>query len=124
VDRYGNDIPGGLAYTTSYGACLATCDLTAGCVSVSYVMGTPGSSSACYMKGSVGAIRANSNIIGGRQISGCTVRKLKLHRKRVAPVEPKKHLAKRAGYYGPDFTFTQAHVTATRTAIALATVST
>jgi hypothetical protein len=76
------------------------------------------------MKGSAGAIQQNSNIMGGRQISGCITRKLKLHRKRVAPLDQKKHLNKRAGYYGPDFTFTQPHVTATSTATALATVST
>jgi hypothetical protein len=119
ADRYGNDIQGGFAPANSLESCLAACDVTPGCVDVSYVIG-----GGCYMKSSIGAIRENSNIYGGRQISGCTTRKLRLHRKRVAPVEPKKPVAKRAGYFGPDFTFTQSKVTATQTSTALATVST
>jgi hypothetical protein len=121
ADRYGNDIANGLTYTNNLEACLAACDITPGCVDVSWVIGTPG---ACYMKGSAGAVRQNSNIYGGRQVSGCTSSKLKLHRKRVAPVQPKKPLGKRAGYFGPDFTFTQPHVTATQTSTAFATVLT
>jgi hypothetical protein len=36
------------------------------------------------MKGSIGDIRANSNIWGGRKLNGCTSSsKFKLHRKRV-----------------------------------------
>jgi hypothetical protein len=115
-------VENGIAQTNTLNACLAICDITAGCVDVSWVVGTPGT---CYMKGSIGAIRENTNIFGGRLISPCTnTRKLKLHRKRVAPIQPKKPLGKRAGFFGPDFTFTQPHVTATITATAFATVST
>ncbi|CAN9311043.1 unnamed protein product [Alternaria alternata] len=92
---------------------------TTGCVNVSWVIGNPG---ACYMKGSIGAIRNNSNIIGGRKLSGCVA--LKLHRKRVAVAAPKQKLAKRAGFYGPDFTFTQDRVVATATGTVRTTVTT
>jgi hypothetical protein len=122
-------VENGLAFTKSLNECLAVCDVTAGCVDVSWVVGSPG---PCYMKGSIGAIRENSNIFGGRQISGCTTSKtvrrtarpLKLHRKRVAPAEPKKPLGKRTGFFGPDFTFTQSYVTATVVSTAVTTVST
>jgi hypothetical protein len=116
-------VPNSLVYTNTLKQSLRACDNTAGCVDVSWVVGTPG---ACYMKDSAGAIRANSKIRGSRQIYGCiTTSKLKLHRKRVAPIAPKKHLlAKRAGYYGLNYTFTRARVTATHASTALATVST
>jgi hypothetical protein len=74
------------------------------------------------MKSSSGAIQSNMNVIGGRQLSGCST--LKLHRKRVAVAAPKQKLAKRAGFFGPDFTFTQSRVTATATSTIRTTVST
>ncbi|KAL1794350.1 hypothetical protein ACET3X_007771 [Alternaria dauci] len=119
ADRYGNDLPNGLVYTDTYEQCLQACDKTAGCVNVSWVIGKPG---ACYMKGSIGAIRDNVNIIGARKLSGCVP--LKLHRKRVAVPAREQKLAKRAGYYGPDFTFVQERVVATATATVLSTVTT
>jgi hypothetical protein len=99
--------------------CLKTCDNTPGCVDVSWVIGTPGT---CYMKGSIGPIRENSNIYGGRQISGCTkAPTLKLHRKRVVR-EPK--LNKRLLPVGPDFTFLQSTVFVARTSTTTQTVAT
>ncbi|KAI4953074.1 hypothetical protein J4E86_006613 [Alternaria arbusti] len=131
-DRFGNDLQNGLVYTDTYEQCLQACDNTTGCVNVSWVIGQPG---ACYMKGSIGDVRVNSNIIGGRKLSGCST--FKLHRKRVAFAAPKvklnkraavddskAKLEKRAGFFGPDFTFTQAQVTATSTATARTTVTT
>ncbi|KAI4947330.1 hypothetical protein J4E91_006682 [Alternaria rosae] len=109
-DRFGNDLENGLVYTDTYEQCLQACDNTTGCVNVSWVIGKPG---ACYMKGSIGDVRTNSNIIGGRKLSGCS--NFKLHRK---------HVVKRAGFYGPDSTFTQAQVTATSTATSRTTVTT
>ncbi|KAI4667145.1 uncharacterized protein J4E79_001829 [Alternaria viburni] len=130
-DRFGNDLENGLVYTDTYEQCLQACDNTTGCVNVSWVIGKPG---ACYMKGSIGDVRVNSNIIGGRKLSGCST--FKLHRKRVAFAAPKvklnkraavddskAKLEKRAGFFGPDFTFTQAQVTATSTATARTTVT-
>lgn len=125
-------VENGLVYTDTYEQCLQACDNTTGCVNVSWVIGKPG---ACYMKGSIGDVRVNSNIIGGRKLSGCST--FKLHRKRVAFAAPKvklnkraavddskAKLEKRAGFFGPDFTFTQAQVTATSTATARTTVTT
>jgi hypothetical protein len=90
--------------TNTLGECLKACDDTPGCVDVSYVAGTPG---PCYMKGSIGDVRINSNIWGGRKLSECTSSsKFKLHRKRVmhnqgsaAPIQ------KRGIPYGPDFIY-------------------
>jgi hypothetical protein len=59
------------------------------------------------MKGSIGDIRENSNIWGGRQLSKCTsAGTLKLHRKRV--VHGKRvngPMMKRGLPIGPDFTY-------------------
>jgi hypothetical protein len=113
-------VKNGLVYTETYEQCLQACDTTTDCVNVSWVIGKPG---ACYMKGSIGDVRVNSNIIGGRKLSGCST--LKLHRKRVAVAAPKEEkLAKRAGFFGPDFTYTQDLVTATSTTTVKTTVST
>ncbi|RAR10697.1 sequence-specific DNA binding RNA polymerase II transcription factor [Stemphylium lycopersici] len=121
ADRFGNDLDNGLVFVDTYAKCLQACDKTPNCVDVSWVIGND--HSACYMKAGAGAIRENMNIIGGRQISGCV--KISLHRKRVAhaSVVPGHKLAKRGGFFGPDFTFTQEHLTATQTSTVLATVS-
>lgn len=94
-----------IPYTNTLNDCLRACDNTPGCVDVSYSPGTPG---PCYLKGSIGSVRVNSNIWGGRQLTGCSSStKLKLHRKRVVHVQPaKRPLNKRVGLpVGPDFTF-------------------
>jgi hypothetical protein len=78
------------------------------------------------MKGSIGDIRVNSNIWGGRQLSKCTSPgKLKLHRKRaVHEKRVKAPLEKRGLPLGPDFTFLFNIHTVTRTSTAVATVGT
>ncbi|KAF1348638.1 hypothetical protein BDV97DRAFT_399202 [Delphinella strobiligena] len=54
VDYAGGDK--GMAWTTSFGACIQTCDSTAGCIDVSYVNG------ACYMKSTLGSPSSNSGV--------------------------------------------------------------
>jgi hypothetical protein len=102
--------------------CLRACDNTPGCVDVSYVVGTPG---PCYMKGSIGDVRMNSNIWGGRQISGCTASssKLKLHRKRVVHNKKANPPMEKRLVIGPDFTYTSV-AAVVRTSITVVTTST
>ncbi|RMZ69620.1 carbohydrate-binding wsc [Pyrenophora seminiperda CCB06] len=95
VDRFGGDLNNGLVFTDTWEQCVQACDKTSGCVNVSWVSGVRG---ACYMKSSVSDIHKNSNIQGGRKISGCS--KLKLHRKRVAAFAP----IQRHQFLGPDHT--------------------
>ncbi|KAL5115342.1 hypothetical protein ACEQ8H_006787 [Pleosporales sp. CAS-2024a] len=95
------------SYVNSLGECLEDCSKTLDCVDVSYEQGTPG---PCYKKNAIGDIRVNSNIWGGRQLSGCvaTGPKLKLHRKRVVKKEPDMAMGrifKRGIPYGPDYTY-------------------
>jgi hypothetical protein len=66
------------------------------------------------MKHGVAPVVTNSNIWGGRQISGCTTSttRLKLHRKRVVKKHQKREqgsggLFKRGIPYGPDSTYFQ-----------------
>jgi hypothetical protein len=76
------------------------------------------------MKGSIGAIRINTNIWGGRKLSACTsTPKFKLHRKRVVhdkrAVTP---IQKRGIPYGPDFIyFPPPPITVTHTSTVIAT---
>jgi hypothetical protein len=78
------------------------------------------------MKGSIGAIRQNSNIWGGRKLSSCTSStKLKLHRKRVVHAKAaKKPLEKRGVPYGPDYTYITSTTTVTSTSTSFVTTST
>jgi hypothetical protein len=116
----------GTAFTNTLNECLEACDRTTSCVDVSYSSGTPG---ACYLKSSAGDIRRNSNIWGGRQLSGCTSQtsKLKLHRKRVVHKAKRDDtpIVERGFALGPDSTYlAPAAVTATRTAVVTSTVGT
>jgi hypothetical protein len=71
------------------------------------------------MKSKAGDIVPNSNIWGGRQVSGCVTatHKLKLHRKRVVRKEQKSAspIQKRGIPYGPDFTYYQGQAQTTTT---------
>jgi hypothetical protein len=119
-----NVVGGAIPQVNSLAECLKACDNTAGCVDVSFVAGTPG---PCYMKGTIGAIRQNSNIWGGRLLSGCTAsskRNIKLHRKGVVHKPAKKQIQKRGIPYGPDFTFLGASSTVTRFFTDIAVIST
>lgn len=89
-------VENGLVFADSWERCVQACDMTVGCVDVSWVSEIHG---ACYMKSSIGEIHKNSNIQGGRKISGCS--KVKLHRKRVVSVEPRQQ---RHVFKGPDYT--------------------
>jgi hypothetical protein len=74
------------------------------------------------MKSSIAAIRPNSNIYGGRQVSGCTSSgSLKLHRKRVVHENLAKlvTLQKRGLPIGPDFTY----ITSTSTVLSTSTIT-
>jgi hypothetical protein len=116
-------------YTNSLNECLKACDDTPGCVDVSWVIGSPG---PCYLKGTIGDVRINANIYGGRQISGCvSSAKLKLHRKRVVH---EKHIVqetrsngplyKRGLPIGPDSTYIAQTSTVVSTSTTTATVGT
>jgi hypothetical protein len=121
----------GNSYTNSLKECLESCDKTPGCVDVSFVNGQPG---PCYKKNAVGAIVPNSNVWGGRQMSGCiaSVAKLKLHRKRVVKTDQKtdqkpgvNRFMKRGLALGPDFTFFQGQAqTTTTTSVITQTLAT
>jgi hypothetical protein len=74
----------GTAFTNTLNECMEACDRTTSCVDVSYSSGTPG---ACYLKSSAGDIHRNSNIWGGRQLSGCTSQTSKLKRSEVLPLD-------------------------------------
>jgi hypothetical protein len=78
------------------------------------------------MKGSIGDIRMNSNIWGGRQISGCTApsSKLKLHRKRVVHEKKANSPMKKRAAVGPDFTYVGSVAAVTRTSTTVVTTST
>lgn len=97
-----------MSYANTLNECIESCTNTLGCVDVSFVNGSPG---PCYMKSKAGDIVPNSNIWGGRQVSGCTTAthklKLKLHRKRVVRKDHKSanRIQQRAIPYGPDFTY-------------------
>jgi hypothetical protein len=116
-------------YTNNLNECLKACDDTPGCVDVSWVIGSPG---PCYLKGTIGDVRINSNIYGGRQISGCVSSgKLKLHRKRVVhgkhivqETRSKGPLNKRGLPIGPDSTYIAQTSTVVSTSTTTATVST
>jgi hypothetical protein len=116
-------------YTNSLNECLKTCDDTPGCIDVSWVIGTPG---PCYMKGTIGDIRVNSNIYGGRQLSGCkSSSMLKLHRKRVVhetrvvqETRLKGPLKKRGLPLGPDSIYLPQTSTVVSTSTTTATVAT
>lgn len=110
-----------LPYVNTLNECLRFCDNTPGCVDVSYVVGTPG---PCYMKGSIGDIRENSNIWGGRLISGCTASSRKLHRKRVVHDKKAKSLMKKRAAVGPDFTYVGSAAVVKHTSTMVVTVST
>lgn len=114
------DIP--VPQVNNLGECLEACDKTSGCIDVSYVNGTPG---PCYLKNTIVPIRPNSNIWGGRQITGCkttTQATVKLHRKRV--VNEKRPILPRGIPIGPDYTFFSTTTTVTRTSTYLAAAST
>lgn len=103
----------GLVYVDSYEKCLLACDKTATCVATSFVIGTGTGPRPCYMKFAAGNALVNVETNGARKISGCT--RLNIKRKRVVKLPPKQQLGKRAGPFGPDFTFTQDRLTATQT---------
>lgn len=93
----------GLVYTDTFKDCIKACDNNPGCIDVSWV--NEYGRSSCYMKGSIGPIRKNSNIWGARQITACTKPyQLKLHRKRVVRPERPNNVQKRGLAIGPDYT--------------------
>ncbi|KAF1832328.1 hypothetical protein BDW02DRAFT_581333 [Decorospora gaudefroyi] len=115
IDHFGGDLPNGMVSVNTLNECIRSCDLTNGCVAVSWVAGTPG---PCYMKGSVGPARMEASVWGARKVFGCNRPPvLRLHRKRVvsAPGEKQLQLLFGAGYFAPDHTFTQERVTHTAT---------
>jgi len=117
----------GMSYASSLGECIESCTNTLGCVDVSFVNGSPG---PCYMKSKAGDIVVNSNIWGGRQVSGCTTAthklKLKLHRKRVVRKDHKSanQIQKRGIPYGPEFTYYAEQATTTTTSTVTQTAAT
>ncbi|KAI2486247.1 PAN-4 domain containing protein [Pyrenophora tritici-repentis] len=108
VDRFGNDLKNGLVFADTWERCVQACDMTSGCVSVSWVSERHG---ACYMKSSVGKVHNNSNIEGGRKISDCN--RLKLHGKRVVHEKRALALTTPGRFFNPDYTFIRETLTFT-----------
>jgi len=68
IDRAGGDMPG-VVYTNDLATCMAQCDSTQGCSTVSWVQGSPG---PCYLKSSAGTPNNNPSVHGAKQLKGCT----------------------------------------------------